>query len=404
VDVSAETARRFLVARHMLAPARALEGQDGVLEVFRRLGSIQYDPIAIAGRTHDLVLHARVAGYEPAWCDELYERRAIFDAHNKGLSLIPVEAFPWFRGTWRRQGDRTLAENAAVAEQVLERIRADGPLSALDFERAQAGTTDWFGLPTNTVRAVLEAYTATSVLGLARREGNRRYYDLLERLLPADLLAQEIPLVEQTRYRLLSRYRAHGLLGISGTGDVFGGIGPAKPDPRLPGHPGRTALREQLVAEGAIVPVEVEGVRGKRFVLAEDVALLESPPEPPPSVAFLAPFDALVWDRPLLASLFGFDYVWELFHPPEKRRWGWYVLPLLFRDRLVGRIEPRIDRERGHVEMLNLWWEDGFSPRRTEGFVDAMRGALRAYVTFSSATRVQWAPHLSAERRLFTLR
>ena len=403
--VTAEAARRFLVARHALAPARSLErGTDSVLEVFRRLGSIQFDPIAIAGRTHDLVLHARVTDYDPAWCDLLYERREIFEAYNKGLSLIPVSAFPWFRGTWRQTGARVLAENAEVAGQVLERIRAEGPLSALDFERAKGETTDWFGIPTNTVRAVLEAYSVTGVLGLARRDGNRRYYDLLERLLPADLLAREIPLEEQIRYRLLSRYRAHGLLGVAGGGDIFGGIGPAKTDPRLPGHPGRTALRERLVSDGELVPVDVEGVRGKRFVLAGDVELLENPPEPPPSVAFLPPFDALVWDRPLLGSLFAFDYVWELFHPPAKRRWGWYVLPLLFRDRFVGRIEPRVDRAGGRVEMLDVWWEDGFSPRRTEGFVDAMRDALRAYLRFGGATRLEWAPHLARERRLFLTR
>lgn len=405
VKVSAEAARRFLVARHMLAPARSIAGgTDGVLEVFRRLGSIQYDPIAIAGRTHDLVLHARVADYEPAWCDELYERREIFEAHNKGLSLIPTSDVPWFRGTWRKQGAQTLAENAEVAQQVLERIRADGPLSALDFERAKGATTDWFGLPTNTVRAVLEAYSTTGVLGLARRDGTRRYYDLLERLLPADVLAREIPLVEQTRHRLLSRFRAHGLLGVGGGGGIFAGIGPAKPDPRVPGNPGRTALREQLIADGAIVPVDVEGVSGKRFVLAEDLPLLESPPEPPPSVAFLPPFDALVWDRPLLASLFGFEYVWELFHPPEKRYGGWYVLPLLFRDRFVGRIEPRIDRESSRVEVLSLRWEDGFSPRRTEGFVDAMREALRAYRRFAHANRIDWPSHLAGEKRLFGTR
>ncbi len=273
-----------------------------MLEVFRRLGSIQFDPLAIAGRTHDLVLHARVADYDPAWCDSLYERREIFEAYNKGLSFVPASEFPWFRGTWSRHGARVLAENAEVAERVLERIRAEGPLSALDFERARGTTTDWFGLPTNTVKAVLEAYSVTGVLGLARRDGNRRYYDLLERLLPADILARDVPLAEQLRHKLLSRYRAHGLLGVSGANDVFGGIGTAKPDPRIPESPGRNALREELVERGELVPVEVEGVTGKRFVLREEVAHLEAPPQPPPSVAFLPPFDALVWDRRLLGS------------------------------------------------------------------------------------------------------
>ena len=403
--VTAEAARRFLVARHFLAPARSLEGGlDAVLEVLRRLGSIQFDPLAVAGRSHDLVLHARVAGYDPAWCDRLYERREIFEAYNKGLSFVPTSDFPWFRGTWSRQGRRVLAENAQVAERVLERIQVDGPLSALDFERERGATTDWFGMPTNAVRAVLEAYAVTGVLGLARRDGNRRYYDLAERLLPTDVLAREVPLKEQLRHKLLSRYQAHGLLGVGGSGDIFGGIGPAKPDPRWPDYPGRTVLREELVEGGELVSVEVEGVRGKRFVLREDVQLLEAPPEPPPSVAFLSPFDALVWDRGLLGSLFGFDYVWELFVPPAKRRWGWYVLPMLFCDRLVGRIEPRIDRAGARVEVLDVWWEDGFAPRRAEGFVETMRDALRAYMHFGGASRLEWAPHLRTEKRLFLTR
>jgi uncharacterized protein YcaQ len=401
VKVSAEAARRFLVARQMLAPARSIdEGPKGVLEVFRRLGSIQFDPIAVAGRTHDLVLHARVAGYDPAWCERLYDQREIFEAYNKGLSLVTTSAFPWFRGILALGSRRVLSENAEVAERVLERVRAEGPLSALDFDRAHGPTTDWFGEKTNVVRAVLEAYAVTGVLGLARREGNRRYYDLLERLLPAEILAHEVPQDEQFRYKLLSRYRAHGLLGVAG-GDTFGGLGYAKPDPRLPGHPGRTALRQELIESGELVPVDVEGVRGKRFVLREEVELLEAPPEPPASVAFLPPFDPLIWDRPLLGSLFGFDYVWELFFPPEKRRWGWYVLPVLFRDRFVGRIEPRIDREAGRVEVIGFWWEDGFEPRRADGFLDAMQEALGAYLRFAGADTLEWAPHLAGEKRLF---
>jgi uncharacterized protein YcaQ len=402
MKVSAEAARRFLVARHFLAPARSLRGgPDAVLEVFRKLGSIQFDPIAVAGRTHDLVLHARVADYDGAWCESLFERREICEAYNKGLSLVQSNEFPWFRANVRHQERQLLAENAEVAGRVLERIRAEGPLSSLDFEQERGPTTDWFGMPTNTVRAVLEAYMLTGVLGLARREGNRRYYDLLERLLPADVLARDVPLKEQLRHKLLSRYRAHGLLGFGGGGDVFSGLGPAKPSGD---YPGRTALREELIEDGELVPVEVEGVRGKRLVLREDVELLEAPPEALPSVAFLPPFDALVWDRPLLGSLFGFDYVWELFIPPEKRRWGWYVLPIMFRDRLVGRIEPRIDREAARVEVLDVWWEDGFAPRRAEAFVDAMREALRAYLRFAAASRLEWAPKLRTEKRLFTTR
>jgi uncharacterized protein YcaQ len=397
VEVTAEAARRFLVARHFLAPARSRAGGlDGVLEVVRKLGAIQFDPIAVAGRNHDLVLHARVDGYDPAWCDELYERREIFEATNKALSFVPASEFPWFRHVMGRKGPRfhaaALAENAAVAERVLDRIRAEGPLSARDFERETGPTKDWFGMPENAVRAVLEAYTVTGVIGLARRDGNLRYYDLLERLLPADLLARKVPEREQRRHKLLSRYRAHGLLGAGGAGGTFD---------RIAAPPERKALHKELVELGALVPVDVEGVRGKRFVLAEELALLQAPPEPAPSVAFLAPFDSLLWDTALLANLFDFDYVWEGFFPPAKRRWGYYVLPIVFGDRFVGRIEPRIDRDRARVDVLDVWWEDGFTPRRADGFVDAMRDALRAYLRFAGADRVDWAPHLATDKRLF---
>ena len=373
-----------------------------MLEVFRKFGSIQFDPIAVAGRNHDLVLHARVAGYEPAWCDVLYARREIFEATNKALSFVPTSEFPWFRHVMGRKGPRfhaaALAENGAVAERVLERIRAEGPLSSRDFERESGPTKDWFGMPENAVRAVLEAYTVTGEIGLARRDGNLRYYDLLERLLPAEVLARQVPEREQLQHKMLSRYRAHGLLGPGGAGGTFDRIAPPKSTPE---RVGRNELREELVELGALVPVDVEGVRGKRLVLAEELVPLQAPPEPTLSVAFVAPFDSLLWDTALLSSLFAFDYVWEGFFTPAKRRWGYYVLPIVFGDRFVGRIEPRIDRDRARVEVLNVWWENGFTPRRADGFVDAMRDALRAYLRFAGADRLDWASHLTAEKRLF---
>jgi uncharacterized protein YcaQ len=405
VKVTADAARRFLVAHHLLAPARSLEGgPDAVLEVFRRFGSIQFDPLAVAGRNHDLVLHARVADYDPAWCDLLYERREVFEAFNKGLAIVPTEEFPWFRASLSRSAPRILAEHADVAEQVLERIRVEGPLSVLDFERRAGQVWVWEWGPSSVVRAAFESYAVMGVLGLARREGNRRYYDLLERLLPPEILAREVPLHEQLRHKMLSRYRAHGLLGIAAAGDVFGGLGPAKPDPERPEHPGRTALREELVETGELVRVTVEGLRGPRFVLRDEVDLLSAPPEPPASVAFLPPMDPLMWDRSLLEPLFDFDWVWEVFTPEHKRRWGYYVLPILFRERLVGRIEPRIDRADARVRVLGLWWEEGFRPGRVEGFVDAMRAALGAYLRFAGADRLEWAPHLVKEKRLFRSR
>ena len=118
-------------------------------------------------------------------------------------------------------------------------------------------------------------------------------------------------------------------------------------------------------------------------------------------MTFLAPLDPLCWDRDLLRRLFGFDYVWEVYVPEPKRRWGYYVLPVLFGDRLVGRIEPRLDRATRTLRILGLWWEDGVSPRRESGLVDALREALRDYAAFVGADKVEWLPATGGAGRLF---
>ena len=348
VRVTAEVARRFLVARHSLAPARSLAGgSDAVREFFTRFGSLQFDPIAVAGRSHDLVLHARIADYDPAWCDSLYERREIFEAVNKGLSLVATDEYPWFRAPWSRKEQRVLERSPRGRGA---RARPDPRGGATLVARFRAPQRSVDRLVRSTHKRRPRRARGIRVHRRARAGATSRQPPLLRppgAAPPAAVLGRDIPLAEQLRHKLHSRYRAHGLLGASSGGDVFGSLGPAKPTADWPGHPGRTALRAELIESGALVPVEVEGVRGTRYVLENEVHLLEAPPEPPPSVAFLSPFDPLVWDRKLLASLFEFDYVWDLFHPPAKRRFGWYVLPILFRERFVGRFEPRIDRDAG---------------------------------------------------------
>ena len=160
--------------------------------VVERLGSIQFDPLAVAGRNHDLVLHARVPDYDPRWTEELlYGTRELFEVWNKGLSLLPTAELPWYRVVWdearARHGDGVLSTYEVTATEILERIRVEGPLSSIDFERKPA--IDWWWGPTSETRAVLEALEVSGVVGLARREGNRKYFDLVERLYPAELLA-----------------------------------------------------------------------------------------------------------------------------------------------------------------------------------------------------------------------
>ena len=152
----------------------------------------------------------------------------MFETYNKGLSLVPTSELPWYRIDWdrsrARHEERTLDEHAALVDELLDRIRTTGPMSSTDIAPREA--IDWYWRPTNQVRAILEALGESGILGISRREGNRRVYDLAERLFPAELLEQVVPPRDAFRHKLLSRYRAHGLLGKTGTAELWMGTSP----------------------------------------------------------------------------------------------------------------------------------------------------------------------------------
>jgi uncharacterized protein YcaQ len=387
------------VIRHLLAPPRSLPAEpESVLTVLDRLGSLQFDPLEIAGRNHDLVLLARIAGYRREWTDHwLYEDRRLYETYNKGLSIVPTAEMPWYRLTWDRNHARLSGEgeafdvHAPLVEELLARIRDGGAL--LPREVGPREAIDWYWRPTNQVRAILEGLAQAGILGISRRERNLRVYDLVERLFPADLLATRVSEHEQWLHRLLSRYQGGGLLGTSGQAELW--IGTYR------GAGEKAALRAELVAQGALIPVIVEGLKGERYVVASDLPLLDDAEReiasgaPPggrePGVAFLAPLDPLCWDRDLLRRLFDFDYIWEVYVPAAKRRWGYYVLPILYGDRLVGRIEPRIERQTRTLNIVGLWWEPGFDPLAVDGFVAAFAATIAAHRDFGGSSRVVWA-------------
>ncbi len=393
LQISDDHARRFLVSRHLLAPPRSLPAKpESVLAAVERLGLLQFDPLEVPGaRNHDLTLHARVGGYQRAWCDQwLYgPDRRLIELYNKSLNLVPMHELPHYRVTWQRWGsqvdDGILKEQADVAKAILKRLRTDGPLSTAAFSE-HGHAVDWWWAPTRASRAVMEALFVAGRIGISRRDGNRRYYDLIERLVPAKLLKLRESEEDGMTRRLLSRFRATGMTKPSGTQmEVMYSAGST---------PERIRRTARLVEEGALLPLTVEGLKGERYIIAAEEAILESTADlasiPSPSVAFLAPLDPLVWDRRMLRELWGFDYLWEVYVPESKRKWGYYVLPILFGDRFVGRIEPRLDRKAKTLNILGIWFEPAFAPMEDPRFIPALREALDAYRSFVGATKIAW--------------
>jgi uncharacterized protein len=395
LTLSRDHARRFLARRHLLDPARRLPPEPAsVLTVVDRLGSLQFDPLEAPGaKNHDLVLHARIDGYRRALCDDLLygpigERR-LYEAFNKSLNILPMVELPYYRLGWERAAERhdagILREHAGVRDAVLARIREDGPIVTAAASREHDAEVTWGWGKGSAGKAVLEALFATGRVSIARREGNRRFYDLTERVFPPALLARRVPRPEAARHRLLSRYRGVGLMGARGAAELVNGTGKAAE---------RAAVLSGLVADGTLMPAEVEGVRGPRYVLAEELPLVEATRArgdgAAPSVVFLAPLDPFLWDRDLVEDLFGFLYRWEVYTPVAKRQHGYYALPILFGERLVGRIEPRLSPERDALRLVGLSFERGFAPLAEPGFVEGFGRALGAYRRFTGAERVIW--------------
>jgi uncharacterized protein YcaQ len=393
LSIAADHARRFLVTRHLLAPSRSLPAeQESVMTVVQRLGLLQFDPLEVPGaRNHDLVLHSRIGGYRREWCDALLygADRRLIELYNKSLNILPIDELPHYRVTWDRNApqldDGILKEQAEVATAILAKLKTDGPLSTAAF--AEHGhAVDWWWAPTRASRAVMEALFVAGRIGIARRDGNRRYYDLIERLVPTRLLSVRESQEDARRHRMLSRFRATGLTTPVGTqAEVMYSVG---------SQTERVQWTERLVADGELLPVQVEGLKRPRYIIADEEPILDATADPmgmpPPSVSFLAALDPLVWDRRQLRELWSFDYLWEVYVPEAKRKWGYYVLPIVFGDRFVGRIEPRIDRKAKTLNVRGIWFEPTFAPMEAHGFIDALRDAIEAYRCFIGAATVEW--------------
>ena len=398
LHLTADQARRFLVARHLLAPPRHLPARPAsVLRVVDRLGSLQFDPLEVPGaRNHDLVLHARIAGYQRAWCERwLYAprgQRRLIELYNKALNILPIAELPYYRLSWARAAghyDEFLAEHAELANRIRTHVRDHGPVPTAAFRDVDARIQWWWdteATTTTAARAILEALFVVGEVGIARRDGNRRYYDLIERLVPAAIL--DVPPAsedEAIRHRVLSRFRAVGLAGATGNAElVWGGAGPVAQ---------RKEIIADLVDDGTLVPVDVEGVRGTRLLLGEERPIVRAADRNrrvPLKVTFLAPLDPLMWDRPLIRDLFGFEYQWEVYTPQAKRRHGYYVLPILFGDRFAGRIEPRLERKTRTLHIAGVWFEPRFDPMHEPAFLSALADALTAYRSFVGADALAW--------------
>lgn len=374
-------ARDLLIRYHNLDGADRFRGIEGVRATMDRLGTIQYDPLNVVGRNADLVLQARVRGYRPDMLRQLlYRDHWLVDGYDKEMCVYTARNFGdyapqrrlhardarnWLEG--RGQG-----EAFDMLDDILETIRRKGPCALTDIPLGESKDFGWG--PRRPSGAAMEYLFRSGRLCVADKAGTQRRFDLTERVLPLEYAADRERDEEAfADWYTLRRVRCVGLLwgrrGAAWQGYVFNEDKP------------RRAALERLAARGELIPCAVEGRKERFFAVPEAVELLESAGGSR-HARFIAPLDNLMWDRDMVEALFGFKYRWEVYTPVSKRQYGYYVLPVLYGNRLVARFDPLPAQKAGAFRIGRWWWEPGIRPSRA--MLEAIEAEMKQFARFLS--------------------
>jgi uncharacterized protein YcaQ len=329
--------------------------KEDILQAIRDMGALQIDTIHVVARSPYLVLWSRLGEYRNEWLDELLAEGAIFEYWAHAACFLPIENYPIWRrmmmerlhGWWN--AGQWVEEHRPVVERVLEEIRQRGPLRSADFENTNHQTGGWWDWKEEKI--ALENLFTMGDLMIARREKFQRIYDLRERVLPDWDDAKTLSFEESKRILVERTVSILGVTQAQWVADYF----------RLP-KTGIPALLDEMVEQGRLLCLEVAGWEKPAFLHKDRQDLLEmavSGSLEPTHTTVLSPFDPLVWDRARLKAMFGFDYNIECYLPAQKRRYGYFSLPILHQGALVGRFDAKAHRKQGIFEVKTLFLEPG---------------------------------------------
>jgi hypothetical protein len=363
--VSVTALRRLAISAQGYAPRARRASTREVEEAIRRASCIQLDSISTVERSHRIAISSRAGEYAAGTVPRLLKQGRVIEYWAHEACLLPVEDWPLFGWVRERFSDDhpwhgdVKSRYPGLAEQILARIREEGPVASRDFDGKGSGTM-WNWKP---AKVMLEALFSGGELVIAGRvSGFQRVYDLPERVLPRGVLdAPTVSEHDAVRELVLRAVRARGPLTDAAIAEHW----------RLPGRGTRVRpVVDELVATGVLERLQVED--GGAQVVAEPGADLD-PPRPTAAV-LVSPFDNLLWDRPFARRVLSFDHVIEVYKPAPQRKYGYYVLPFLWRDRVVGRVDLKTERADGTLVVKALHLEPGV--RRSSALDDAFDRAL----------------------------
>lgn len=390
MKIDLDTARRFILGKQGLWPGRRWQGLTGTAQAMRAIEYLQLDPLQIIARSHDILLHSRVLNYTPGlWETVTYEQRQFFD-WGGWLAVRPMEELPDWRVVMRRERDgaygdtricKMAQEHADAIVEMRTILRERGTVSNRDFAMSTRTRTQSYRGRKDSALALYYLWRTGEVM-THHRDNFERVYALTEAVAPAQFICERDEDAAD-RFLVQKEVSFSGLERLKRTSDAFHGRG----------EPDRAAkkLRADMLANGELIEVTVEGWKAIHYALGSDAELLHDlsagrvPPAWAPlmttttdEVVFLAPLDP-VSARGRAKTLFGFEYVWEVYRPAHQRKFGYYTLPVLWGDQLVARFDSKLDRTTSTFMILGFWLEhpalghnDAFAAALAQGFVRFM--------------------------------
>ncbi len=378
--ITQKTARRLMLhAQGLDAPWDLPPGSAGAVQAIERLGYVQIDTIYVIERAHHHVLWTRQRDYHPEQLHELLTvERKVFEYWTHAASYLPMSRYRYYlsamRATRRRERTRQLmAEHAEVIAHVRQRIQAEGPLSAADFEAPEGFSSGWW--QRKPAKVALDLLFNTGELMIHERRNFQRVYDLTERVLPSDIDAQEPAPDEERRFMAREVLRTRGLTD----------------DRHLRGWLTKAAFArtmDEFVEAGEALEIEVEGDEGRRYYALADAVERATTDDDhtEPRLHILSPFDNLIIHRPPIDRLFGFAYRLECYLPQAKRRYGYFCLPVLWGDRFVARVDAKADRAEETLLVRSLLLEP--DAVGDDALLAALAQELAALARFNGCQRV----------------
>ncbi|SCK13520.1 winged helix-turn-helix domain-containing protein [Vogesella sp. LIG4] len=362
-----------LAAQGMLTTPRRKAAKADVLAAIRRMALLQIDTISVVARSPYLVLFSRLGAYDPAWLDELLAEGALFEYWAHEACFVPREDYRLLRHRmlnpaamgWKFSVE-WMKKHQADIEQLISHIRDNGPVRSRDFERRSGKGNGWWDWKPE--KRHLEVLFTSGRLMVRERQNFQRVYDIAERVLPEWNDAAHLPGDDEARLDMIrASCRALGLVKAGWVADYY----------RL--RRGNDAASLHALADaGELLPVRVDGLKGDFFVhhsLQPQLTLAASEQLAASACSVLSPFDPIVWDRKRASELWGFDYRIECYTPAPRRQYGYFVLPLLLRGRLAGRLDAKAHRAQGVFEVKALYLEPGvrLSQRLRDDIIKALQ-------------------------------